>query len=180
MLASRRHVRRKREIRRVIETINKNNESREKEKKKRKMERKKGQGAWRRMLRASISNLAPLRAFSTTRLARLSNYVNRFSYFFLRDDSFLFYVIFTLLLFLFIYSFIFFLVEAIYYFKWHCFYNIDRLPWKKILQFPTRIFSFSLSLLLVHHDNETMIIRFKWHTLASVVLFFLLRLFFFN
>lgn len=60
------------------------------------------------MLRASISNLAPLRAFSTTRLARLSNYVNRFSYFFLRDDSFLFYVIFTLLLFLFIYSFIFF------------------------------------------------------------------------
>ena len=88
------------------------------------------------------------------------------------------YFYFTLI---FIYLFIyFFLVEAIYYFKWHCFYNIDRLPWKKILQFPTRIFSFSLSLslLLVHHDNETMIIRFKWHTLASVVLFFLLRLFF--
>lgn len=91
-----------------------------------------------------------------------------------------YFMLFLLYSYFYLFIHLFFLVEAIYYFKWHCFYNIDRLPWKKILQFPTRIFSFSLSLslLLVHHDNETMIIRFKWHTLASVVLFFLLRLFF--
>lgn len=31
--------------------------------------------------------------------------------------------------------FFFFVREATYYFKWHCSYNIDRLPWKKFHQF---------------------------------------------
>lgn len=54
------------------------------------------------------------------RMARLSNSFHSISFIFERWLAFL-------------------SVEAIYYFKWHCSYNIDRLLWKKFLQFLARI-----------------------------------------
>lgn len=148
-----------------------------------KREQTRGARSFKKILQRAfflLHNFAPLSSVSVMGPAtRLSNYVNRFPLILSLEMTCF------ILLYLFIY---FFWVEAVYYFKWHCSYNIDWLPWKKFFpNFSLTFFFFTLACARTSRRDKETTIKFdsndiRWLVVLSPVtcfspLFFFLCLF---